>query len=190
MRRLLMRLRSLRGEVFRQLQDFSRPIAQRGHLQLDHVEAVVEVLAEALLLYQLFEMLIGRRYDARIDFDRLRTADALERALLQKTQQLGLNHRRQVPNLVEQNRPALRCFEPSRLVLDRAVNDPRTCPNNSLSSRCSLSVVQATCTNGPSLRGLRRWIYAASMLLPVPLSPVSSTVASLPAICAAVSASL
>src|SRR5208283_5829163 len=120
MRRLLVRLCSLRGEVLRQLQDFSRPIAQRWHLQLDHVEAVIKVLAEALLLDQLLEMLIGRRYDARIDLDRLRTADALERTLLQETQQLRLNHRRQVPNLVEQNRPALRRFEPSRLVLDRA----------------------------------------------------------------------
>src|ERR1700691_970207 len=120
MRRLLMRLGSLRGEVFRQLQDFSRPIAQRGHLQLDHVEAVIEVLAEALLLDQLFEMLIGRCYDARVDLDRLRTADALERALLQKSQQLGLTPRRQVADLVEQTLSPLRRFEASRLVLDRA----------------------------------------------------------------------
>src|SRR5208282_2468809 len=98
MRRLLMRLRCLSGEVFRQLENFSRPIAQRGHLQLDNVEAVIEVLAETLLLDQLLEMLIGRCYDARVDLDRLRAADALERALLQKTQQLGLNDRRQVAN--------------------------------------------------------------------------------------------
>ena len=115
-----MRLCGLRGEVFRELQDFTGPVAQRRHLQLDHVEAIVKILAEALFLDQLLEMLIGRGNDARIDFDRLRTADALERPLLQKAQQLRLHHRRQIANLVEQDRAALGRFEAAGLVLDGA----------------------------------------------------------------------
>src|ERR1019366_8437940 len=70
-------------------------------------------------LDQLLEMLIGRGDYARIHFDRLRAADSLERPLLQKTQQLGLNHRRQVTDLVEQNRSALSRFKASGLVLYR-----------------------------------------------------------------------
>ena len=57
------------------------------------------------------------------------------------------------------------------------VNEPATWPNSSLSSKFSGSAPQATSTNGPFARLLRRWIARAIMLLPVPLSPVTSTVA-------------
>ncbi len=40
-RQLMMRLRRLRGKVFRELHDFARAVAQRRHLQLDHIQPVV-----------------------------------------------------------------------------------------------------------------------------------------------------
>ena len=57
------------------------------------------------------------------------------------------------------------------------VNEPATWPNSSLSSSVSGSAPQATSTNGLSRRPLRRWMARAIIDLPVPLSPVTSTVA-------------
>ena len=47
-------------------------------------------------------------------------ADALEVLILQKAQELGLQGRRQVGDLVEENGAAVGRLEPARLVLDRA----------------------------------------------------------------------
>jgi len=55
------------------------------------------------------------------------------------------------------------------------VNDPRTWPNNSLSSRLSESAPQFTRTKGPLPRGLNWWMALAISSLPVPVSPSNST---------------
>ena len=65
--------------------------------------------------------------------------------------------------------------------LRASVNAPFTCPNSSLSSRLSGIAAQLMATNGPSLRGLRWWMALATSSLPVPLSPVMSTVVSVSA---------
>ena len=54
------------------------------------------------------------------------------------------------------------------------VNAPATWPKSSLSSSVSERLPQATSTNRP-VRPLRRWISRASSDLPVPVSPVTST---------------
>src|SRR5713101_7532931 len=114
-----MRPSCLSGKVLRQFHDFPRTVAQRGHLQLDHVEAIVQIFAEAFFFDQLFEMLIGRGDYSRVHLDCLRAADPFERPLLEEAQQLGLHHRSQVAYLVEQNRATLSRLEPSRFILDR-----------------------------------------------------------------------
>ncbi len=58
------------------------------------------------------------------------------------------------------------------------VNDPRSCPNSSLSSSDSCSVAQFTVTSGLSRRGLFPWTARATSSFPVPLGPRTSTVAS------------
>ena len=55
------------------------------------------------------------------------------------------------------------------------VKAPRTCPNSSLASSPSVNAPQLTATNGPG-RPLRRWIWRATISLPVPVSPVTTTV--------------
>ena len=64
-------------------------------------------------------------------------------------------------------RPSRRAWAP--------VNDPRSWPNSSLSSRVSASAAQCSFTKGPLARGLCSWMAAATSSLPVPLSPVMST---------------
>ena len=58
------------------------------------------------------------------------------------------------------------------------VNAPRTWPNSSLSIRFSGIAPQLTTMNGPSLRGLRWCTARAISSLPVPVSPVMSTLMS------------
>ena len=80
-----------------------------------------------------------------------------------------ISSRKMVPPSACMNLPILSPAAP--------VNAPATWPNSSLSSRFSGRAPQATSTNGLSRRPLRRWIARAIIDLPVPLSPVISTVA-------------
>ena len=69
---------------------------------------------------------------------------------------------------------------PVRLLDTRAtapVKAPRSCPNSSLSSSVSVIAAQLIATNGFDARALLSWMARATSSLPVPLSPVTSTVA-------------
>jgi hypothetical protein len=56
------------------------------------------------------------------------------------------------------------------------VKAPLSCPKSSLSRRVSGMAPQWTATKGPALLLLRSWIRRAISPLPVPVSPVRSTV--------------
>src|SRR5207245_6922440 len=77
--------------------------------------AIIEILAEALLLHHLGQVLVRGRHDADIDLERARSAEALELALLEHAQDLGLRDQREVGHLVEEERAAVREFEASFL---------------------------------------------------------------------------
>ena len=62
-----------------------------------------------------------------------------------------------------------------RLAVCAPVKAPRTCPNSSLSSRPSGIAVQLIGTNAALARAPVKWIVRATTSLPVPLSPVIST---------------
>jgi hypothetical protein len=69
------------------------------------------------------------------------------------------------------------------------VNAPFSCPNSSLSIRVGEMAPQSTTTTGLSWRALSSCTVCASSSLPVPLSPVISTVASVRATLRAVASS-
>src|SRR2546423_11874053 len=83
-------------------------LAQRRQVDVDDVQAVVEVLAETSLLHHLLQIAVGRGDDADVDLDRLHAAEAHELALLDDTQQLRLRLERNVADLVEENGPLVR----------------------------------------------------------------------------------
>ena len=62
------------------------------------------------------------------------------------------------------------------LLVSAPVNAPRTWPNSSDSSRFSGIAAQFTLTSGISRCALWKWIARATISLPVPVSPVMSTV--------------
>ena len=81
----------------------------------------------------------------------------------------AISSRKIVPPEASTNRPS----RDSRA----SVNAPRRTPNSSASTSPLGSAAQLTWTNGPLPRPPRSWIQRASAPLPVPLSPVISTLA-------------
>ena len=78
--------------------------AQGGHPDGEHVEPVIEVLAEASLLHEADQILVGRRDQPEVDLDRVLGADGIDLALLQRTQQLHLRIERELADLVKEQR--------------------------------------------------------------------------------------
>jgi hypothetical protein len=78
-----------------------------GHVQADAGDAVVEVAAEAAAGDIGFEVAVGGGDDAHIHRHRARAAHRADLAFLQGTQQLDLEGRRGVADLVEEQRAAV-----------------------------------------------------------------------------------
>ena len=130
--------------------DVLAPLAQRGHADRHDAQAIEEILAELAVGDQLVETAVGRRDDADRDANRLLAADALQLAVLQDAQQLGLRRLVQVADFVEKDacrrRPARTC----RAAAPAApVNAPFSWPNSSLSISSVGMAAQLTFTNGP-----------------------------------------
>src|SRR5436190_2183210 len=103
-------------EVVDQQGDVLPAVAQRRHVDRDDVEPVIEVLPEPLLLDQLLERPVGRRNDADVDLDVLGAAHPAERPLLERAQELRLERRRHVADLVEEYGPVVGQLEEALLL--------------------------------------------------------------------------
>ena len=98
-------------EVLDQRGNIFLAVAQRRQRQVDHVEAVVQILAEAPFLHQLLQIGVGGGHDAHVDADGFGRAQRHELALLDHAQQLGLGLERDGADLVEEDGPAVGDFE-------------------------------------------------------------------------------
>src|SRR5207244_10912833 len=88
--------------------------------QAHDVEAVPEILAEAARRDRRLQILIGRRDQPDVHLDRPRAADALELVVLERAQQLRLQRRRELADLVEEDGPPFRNLELAFLQRERA----------------------------------------------------------------------
>ncbi len=104
-------LGELLQEVARQNQDVAPSQAERRHLDLDDVEAVIEVLPEASGRDVGREVAVRRRDEAHVYLNGLVSADPLERPFLEDAQKLHLGSDRNLADLVEKQRPAVRLLE-------------------------------------------------------------------------------
>jgi hypothetical protein len=104
----------------RQAQDILATLPQRRQAQLDDVQAVEQILAEAAGAHVGFEVAVGGGEDADVGVARLGLADALELALLQEAQQLGLQAGRDLADLVEQQGAAVSGLDAAGLIAHRA----------------------------------------------------------------------
>ncbi|MCY1004801.1 hypothetical protein OV079_04280 [Nannocystis pusilla] len=105
-------------EVAHQLRDVLHALAQRRQLDLHHPQAVQQVPA------QVARVAVGRRDHAHVDRHRHVAADDVDHPLLQHAQQLGLQRRRQLGHLVEEQRAAVGLAEPARAVAHGPAEGP------------------------------------------------------------------
>ena len=150
----------------------SRALAQRRQRHVDDVDAVEEVLAELAGRDHRAQVAVRRGDDADVDLARLGVADAVERALLEHAQDLDLQRRRHVADLVEEERAEVGGLEQAGLVGDRAGERAALVTEQ-------LGVEQVVVERGAvrdderGARGARErsWIARATSSLPVPFSP-------------------
>ncbi len=109
--------RVLRQEVLDQQRDVAAPLAERRQGDGHDVEPVEEVLAEAALAHHRLEIAVGGGEHPHIDAEGLLAAHALDRALLERAQQLRLQLRRHVADLVEEEGAAVGQLELAELAL-------------------------------------------------------------------------
>jgi hypothetical protein len=105
--RLAIALRVQAQEMGCEQRDVLAPLAQRGHVDLDRVEAEQQVLTEPPVRHLLPQVGVRGRKDAHVGAARARRADALELAGLEHAQQLRLQVERHVRDLVEEERAAV-----------------------------------------------------------------------------------
>src|SRR5262249_44251159 len=107
-------------EVAGQDRDLVAALAQRRQLHADDVQPVEEVLAEAALAHRALEVAVRGGDHARVDGHFAVTAEPRELAALQDLQELRLQARVHLGDLVEEDRAAVRDLELAELALLRA----------------------------------------------------------------------
>ena len=103
-----------------QLGDILRPLGQRRHRDREDVQAVEQILAEAARRHVGGEIAVGGGDDPRIHLDGLARPHRLDLALLDGAQQLDLGGRRQLADLVQEQRAARSLDELAGMAVGRA----------------------------------------------------------------------
>src|SRR5277367_3376510 len=86
-------------------------IAQRGQLEMNYIQAVVQILAEAALADERQKLNVGCSNDADIDLELLRAAEPHEFTLLNHTEKFGLRFGADSGDFVEENSALIGDFE-------------------------------------------------------------------------------
>jgi len=166
----------LREEMIDEHAEVAGSVTERRDLQNGHGQAIEEVFAEVSGRDLLGQRPVGGGHNSHVDLQRLDRSEAHRPRLLEscaaalpapareaRRARRGRACRRRRPR----NSPSLGCFA--------SVNAPFSCPKSSDSTSSAGIAPQLTAMNGRSRRGLARWIARASISLPVPDSPSTST---------------
>ena len=112
------------GRLFEELagerRDVLAALAERGQVDLDHGQTVVEVFAKRAFVDHLAEVAVGGGDDAHVDRDHLRPADALNLARLEHAQKLRLKADVELADFVEEQGAAVGHFEAAALAVGGA----------------------------------------------------------------------
>ncbi len=92
-------------EVLGQAEDVLAPLAQRGEVHAEDVQAVVEVRAERARRHRLRQVPVGGGDEADVGPARRGAPHALVLVLLEHPEELGLDTGRQLADLVQEERP-------------------------------------------------------------------------------------
>src|SRR5262245_52117318 len=104
-------LRVLRKEKVGQLRNLVAALAQRRDVRLNDLQAIVEVFTKIAAHHHLLEVAVGRGHDAHVDVNLLVASEFRELRVLQHVQQLCLQRRFHLADLVEEDRAAVRLLE-------------------------------------------------------------------------------
>ena len=115
-------------EILGEQRDLLGPFAEGRNDDLDDVEAIVEILAKLAGCDRVLEILICRCNDSNVNFDDGFAADPRELPILQNMEDLGLEGRVEIADLVEKNRAMIGRFELANLQLVRAGEGPALVP--------------------------------------------------------------
>src|SRR5262249_54685111 len=111
------KLRVATHEVPSEEGNLFRSLAQGRHDDLDHVQPIVEVVAEASGRHGLLQVLVGGGQDPHVDLDGGAPSHAGELAILEDMQELALEGRMQIADLVEEDRAVVGRLELAELEL-------------------------------------------------------------------------
>ena len=169
----------LTGEMAGDQRDVARPLAQRRQLDREDLQTVEEIGAELPRRDHRGEIPVRRRdqpdVGGRASCCRRRARSARRRGPAAPSPARRAAARR--PRRAAASRGSRARTAPARR-RSAPVKAPFSCPKSSASTSVSGIAAQLTATNGPSRRGDRACRARAKSSLPVPLSPVSSTVLS------------
>ena len=98
-------------EEIDQERDIVFALAKGGKIQINNIEAVVEIFAEFAVFDQLLEIGVGGGDDADVDAHAFVGAQRHEFAVLKNAQKLDLNFGADGADFVEENAAAIRSFE-------------------------------------------------------------------------------
>ena len=111
-------------EVPRQEDGVAVALAERRKAQGDLGQPIEKVLAEPAGADQIVQIAMSGAHHPHIDGDLLAAADALDHTLLQEAQQLTLERRRQISDLVQEQGAAVGELDPPERLLFRAREGP------------------------------------------------------------------
>ena len=158
-------------EVLGQERDVLGALAQRRQGDGDHVQAVVEVLAEGALLHQAVEVGVGGGDDPHVGAHDLDAAQPHELLLLDHPQQLRLGVGRDVADLVEEDRAVGGDLEQPLLARDGAGERAPDVAEEVALQQVGRHGARVDGDERPVERREWWWIAFATSSLPVPLSP-------------------
>ena len=91
-------------EMAEQQRNFRGPLAQRRHVDREHVQSIVQILAQAARFHRLLNFHVGCRQDAHVHVDQLAAAQARILMVLQDVQELGLQVGAHFRDFVQEDR--------------------------------------------------------------------------------------
>ncbi len=109
--RLSSRRCELFHEVIRQQGDVPAALAERGQLDGEDVQAIIEIAPECSLMDHIFQRPVGSGDQAYVRAAGFRAAQSFIAALLDDAQQFGLGKRGQISHFIQKQRAAVRLFK-------------------------------------------------------------------------------
>ena len=143
-----------------------------------YVEAVIQIWPIVAGLRLLLKIPVCGGNHAHADFEGLRATDPFELAFLQHAQQFRLQIQRQFTDLVEEDGSFVGQLEATHFLRERAGEGALLMTEQFAFDQAGWDGRAIDFDEGPTLRGLKLWIARAISSLPVPVSPVMSTVES------------